>query len=83
MNPSVLDKSRINYLWKTALPGGINDLQPLQVLQQEKLNDKGNIQYYRKQTANQHVIDPLFLSRSFSVLKNDLMLNLHRKSGLI
>lgn len=77
----MLDKSRINYIWKRELPGGINDLPPLQVLQQEKLARAS--QYYRKQSANQHVIDPLPLSRSFSVLKNDLMLNLYRKSGLI
>lgn len=37
MNLSVLEKNRITYLWKVALPVGINDLQPLQVLQQEKL----------------------------------------------
>lgn len=82
MNPSALEISRINCSWKTALPGGINDLQPLQDLQQEKLmmKETSNI------TENKlliNVIDRSFLSRSFSVLKNDLMLNLYRKSEII
>lgn len=64
------------------MPGGINDLQPLQDLQQEKLmmKETSNI------TENKlliNVIDRSFLSRSFSVLKNDLMLNLYRKSEII
>lgn len=78
----MLDISRINCSWKIAMPGGINDLQPLQDLQQEKLmmKETSNI------TENKlliNVIDRSFLSRSFSVLKNDLMLNLYRKSEII
>lgn len=66
-----------------ALPGGISDLHPLQVLQQEKLTTRETSNITENKLLINMLLIPCFLSRSFSVLKNDLTLNLYRKSGLI